>query len=184
MSMIIKKRQIILSALVLALGSAVFINWYFNKPQASSVGAAADEVTQVSYSTIGDAQYVNASAASEVKTSDLLGSSRVSRNKAHDEAFEKLNDVIKNPSASQSAVDAATKSLTQLTNVIKLEADIEALIQTKCGFECVALINGETAEIGCVPGSLDCTTILQIKEIMLKHTDITPENITIFEAKE
>ena len=183
MSMIIKKRQIILSALVLALGSAVFINWYFNRPEASSVGVAADDVSQISYSTIGDAQYVNASAAPE-QTPNLLNGSRLSRNKAHDEAFEKLNDVIKNPSASQSAVDAATKSLTQLTNVIKLEADIEALIQTKCGFESVVLLNGETAEIACVPGSLDSTTILQIKEILLKHTDITPENITIFEAKE
>lgn len=182
MSLIIKKRQIILSALVLALGSAVFINWYFNKPEASAVGVQTDDVTQVSYSTIGDAQYVNASAASE-QSSDLLSSSRVSRNKAHDEAFEKLNDVIKNPSASQSAVDAATKSLSQLTNVIKLEADIEALIQTKCGFESVVLINGETAEIACAPGSLDSTSILQIKEIMLKHTSVTPENITIFEAK-
>ncbi len=183
MSLIIKKRQIILSALVLALGSAVFINWYFNKPEASAVGETVQEPSQIGYSTIGDAQYVNASVADE-KTSDLLSGSRVSRNKAHDEAFEKLNDVIKDPSASQSAVDAATKSLTQLTNVIKLEADIEALIQTKCGFESVVLINGETAEIACAPGTLDSTTILQIKEIMLKHTAITPENMTIFEAKE
>ena len=29
MNVIIKKRQIIMSALVLALGSAVFVNWYF-----------------------------------------------------------------------------------------------------------------------------------------------------------
>lgn len=183
MNLIIKKRQIILSALVLALGSAVFINWYFNRPQAAATGVTAEETSQISYSTIGDAQYVSASVASE-QTSDLLGGSRVSRNKAHDEAFEKLNDVIKNPSASQSAVDAATKSLTQLTNTIKLEADIEALIRTKCGFESVVLINGETAEIACAPGSLDSTSILQIKEILLKHTAITTENMTIFEAKE
>ncbi|HBL41657.1 MAG TPA: hypothetical protein DDY98_08975 [Ruminococcaceae bacterium] len=112
-----------------------------------------------------------------------MSSSRVSRNKAHDEAFEKLNDVIKNPSAAQSAVDAATKSLAQLTSVIKLEADIETLIQTKCGFESVVLINGDTAEIACAQGVLDSSSILQIKEIMLKHTSISTENITIFEAK-
>ncbi len=182
MSVIIKKRQIILSALVLALGSAVFINWYFTKPEASAAGAKAQETTEIGYSTIGDAQYVSAVPASE-DTSAVLNRSRVSRNKAHDEAFEKLNDVIKNPSASQSAVDAATKSLAQLTSSIKLEADIETLIQTKCGFECVVLINSDTAEIACTQGSLDSSSILQIKEIMLKHTSITTENITVYEAK-
>ena len=93
MNLIIKKRQIILSALVLALGSAVFINWYFNRPEASSVDVQADDVSQVSYSTIGDAQYVNASAA-QPQTSDPLSGSRVARSKAHVEALEKLNDVI------------------------------------------------------------------------------------------
>ncbi|HBL41476.1 MAG TPA: hypothetical protein DDY98_07930, partial [Ruminococcaceae bacterium] len=74
MSMIIKKRQIILSALVLALGSAVFINWYFTKPDASTVGGKTQETTQIGYSTIGDAQYVSATAASE-ESAEVLSSS-------------------------------------------------------------------------------------------------------------
>ena len=34
--MVVRKRQIIAAALVLALGSAVFINWYYNRPSAKS----------------------------------------------------------------------------------------------------------------------------------------------------
>ena len=36
MSIKIKKKQVALSAMLLALGAAVFINWYYTKPQVKS----------------------------------------------------------------------------------------------------------------------------------------------------
>ncbi len=179
MNVIIRKRQIIMSALVLALGSAVFVNWYFTKPQAEQAGK--DET--VSYSVLGDAQYVSATGEKETQAQSALSESKLNRSKAHDEAFEKLKDVINDPSASKSAVDSAAKQLASLTDIIKLESDIESLVKSKCGFECVAVINSGKAEILCEKGKLDSTSILQIKEIILKHTDINSENITIFDAK-
>lgn len=185
MNVIIRKRQIIMSALVIALGSAVFVNWYFTRPEAAKVqGLVGAEVTGVSYSTVGDAQYVSSNTDGvTIENSDFMAESKLARSKAHDEAFEKLNDVIKSSSSSQSAVDSATKQLAELTNVIKLEADVEALVKAKCGFECVVLINSGNAEVACEKGSLNSTSILQIKEILLKHTEISAENITIFETK-
>lgn len=182
MNVIIKKRQIIMSALVLALGSAVFVNWYFNKPDAEQT--AREE--SVSYSVIGDAQYVSGKAESqsvEQTVTDSFSSTRMSRQKAHDEAFDKLKEIINDASASKSVVDKAAEELAQLTNTIKLEADIEALIKTKCGFTSVVIINSSTAEVVCEKGKLDSANTLSIKEIFLKHTDIKPENITIFELK-
>lgn len=181
MSVIIKKRQIIMSALVLALGSAVFVNWYFTKPDTAQAGAKTDE--KVSYSVIGDAQYVSAKSENGGKAVKTLDEIRLSREKSHDEAFDKLNSVINNSSSSQAAVDKAAEELGRLTDLIKLESDIQALVQTKCGFDCIVVINGEKAEIVCEKGSLESSPILQIKEIVLKHTSITSENITISENK-
>ena len=181
MNVIIKKRQIIMSALVLALGSAVFINWYFTKPES----APADNKEPVSYSVIGDAQYVSSSriSAEQATEEDKLSETRMTRKKTHDEAFEKLKDVIGNPSSAKSAVDSAAQQLAELTDCVKLEADIEALVKSKCGFGCVVIINGDSAEVVCEKGGLDSTAILHIKDIFLKHTSIKSENITIFEAK-
>lgn len=36
--MIIKKRQLLLATLIIALGAAVFINWYYTKPTANAHG--------------------------------------------------------------------------------------------------------------------------------------------------
>jgi len=112
-----------------------------------------------------------------------LNEYRLNRQKAHDEAFDMLKDVINDPTASKSAVDTATQQLAKLTDIIKLEADIESLVKTKCGFSCIVLINSEKAEVVCEKGKLDSTVILQIKDIILKHTDINSDNITIFDIK-
>lgn len=49
MSMSIGKRQIVLATLVVALGAAVFVNWYYTKPDAEKANTGVtvtEEVTQ------------------------------------------------------------------------------------------------------------------------------------------
>lgn len=185
--MIVKKRQIVAAALVLALGSAVFINWYYNRPSLESTngGVSVEEVEQTG-GNLGDAKLVNSSSVSESaaqtsKSSDCFASAKLRRSTSHDEAEEILNKVIKDSSSDSAAVKQATESLTALSNAIKLEADMEALIKAKTGSECVAIVNNGTAEIIVAKGVLNDTTIVQIKEIVLKQTGFSAENITIIE---
>ncbi|MBR6619317.1 MAG: SpoIIIAH-like family protein [Clostridia bacterium] len=185
MNVIIRKRQIIMAALVLALGSAVFVNWYFTRPEMQAAEVEGKEPQ--SYSVIGDAQYVSSSGEkgnTEIAVdSDALSLQRTQRSKAHDEAFEMLNKVINSSSASASAVDKAAEQLAELTSAIKLESDIDALINAKCGFGCITTIGESEIQVVCEKGSLSSTSILQIKEIVMKHTEFDAENITIFENK-
>lgn len=64
--MVVRKRQIIAAALVLALGSAVFINWYYNRPSVKSANAKPSvEAVDNTGGNLGDAQLVNSSGVSE-----------------------------------------------------------------------------------------------------------------------
>ena len=54
MSATIKRKHLVLTGLVIALGTAMFVNWYYTKPEAKSVNKAADETTTVS-ANLGDA---------------------------------------------------------------------------------------------------------------------------------
>lgn len=135
---------------------------------------------------LGDAQLVNSSGVSESavatgKSSDYFASAKLRRNSAHDEAAETLNKVIKDSSSDASAVKEATVALKALSNAIKLEGDIEALIKAKTGGDCVVIINNNSAEVIVAKGALNDTVILQIKEIVLKQTGFSAENITIVE---
>lgn len=189
MNVIIKKRQIIMSALVLALGSAVFVNWYFTRP-GDQIQVQGQQDTTSNYSVVGEAKYVNAESESTTKTvtqasdaDDKLAVSRAERKQAHDDAFNKLRSVINDSASSKTAVDTATKQLAELTRIIKLEGDIDALVENKCGIDCITAIGNDSVQLACEKGGLDSTSILQIKEIVIKHTGISSENITIFEAK-
>ena len=181
--MVVRKRQIIAAALVLALGSAVFINWYYNRPSVKSANAKPSvEAVDNTGGNLGDAQLVNSSGVSESavatgKSSDYFASAKLRRNSAHDEAAETLNKVIKD----SSSVKEATAALKALSNAIKLEGDIEALIKAKTGGDCVVIINNNSAEVIVAKGALNDTVILQIKEIVLKQTGFSAENITIVE---
>lgn len=185
--MVVRKRQIIAAALVLALGSAVFINWYYNRPSVKSANARPSvEAIDNTGGNLGDAQLVNSSGVSESavatgKSSDYFASAKLRRNSAHDKAAETLNKVIKDSSSDASAVKEATAALKALSNAIKLESDIEALIKAKTGGDCVVIINNNSAEVIVAKGALNDTVILQIKEIVLKQTGFSAENITIVE---
>ena len=61
MNLLIKRRQLIMATLVVALGSAVFVNWYFTNSDANVVEESEKGSEYVQ--NIGEAKYVNSDNA-------------------------------------------------------------------------------------------------------------------------
>ena len=57
------------------------------------------------------------------------------------------------------------------------------MIKAKIGGECVVIINGEKAQVIIENGKSNDSAILQITEIIENNTPVSPENLTIIEAK-
>ena len=85
--MILKKRQLVTATLVLALGAAVFVNWYYTKPHADVSAAGADVSATEVAEKLGDAQYVLSDVSGKA---DPFAEARLKREKAHDAAMEAL----------------------------------------------------------------------------------------------
>ena len=185
MNMIIKKRQLVTATLVIALGAAVFVNWYYTKPQTEDANAAGSTTQNVREAgdadNLGDAQYVIAN--SEKAGENLFAESELNRKKAHDEAAELLNNVIKDEGSSETAIKEATAKLAELSEQIKQEADAETLINAKTGSDCLVMLDGESAQVLVPSGILDDTVTLQIKDIIVNKTGLSSKNITIIELK-
>ncbi len=184
MGFIVKKRQLVLAVLVFALGAAVFVNWYYNKPETSVSGEETLSTTKITQNVktetknLGDAQLVSGQSA--VK---YFATARLNRSTAHDEALETLNDVIKDSSSSPEAVASAEKALEELSKIIKLETDVENLITAKTGSECVVVINNGKAQAILNENTLNDTVSTQIIDIISSQTNIFSENITLIETK-
>ena len=199
MSMMIGKRQIVLATLVVALGAAVFVNWYYTKPDAekANTGVTVSEQATQAAGNLGDALLVNSSTASskdgtqeskaeqaQAKVEDeYFAQARLNRSTAHDKAAEELKKTIEDSKASSEAVKTATQELGELSKAIKLEADTENLINAKIGSPCVVVIGNKTAQVVVGKGVLKDDVLVQFKEIVLKQTGFSVENVTIMEAK-
>lgn len=198
MSMVLKKRQIVISTLVLALGVAVFMNWYFAGDGAELKATGVLDASK----NLGDAQYVNATTqvSEEITTaagqdnspqgetqaagdSDYFAQVRLNRQVARDKALEILKDIIGNADASENAKADAISGAAVIANNVKLENDIENIVIAKGFADCVTVIEDGQVQVIVKSDKLLDSQILQIKEIVLKQTKVNVENISIIEAK-
>ena len=76
------------------------------------------------------------------------------------------------------AIDAV-----EVSKLIESEGTIESLVKAQ-GFEdCVAYLDGETAKVVVKTEGLDKAQAASIKEIILGESEVSVENIRIFEVK-
>ena len=176
MKQLLKKRQLVLSALIVALAAAVFANWYFTKPKTTPVSGSEPVTTDAQSDSAAKA--VNASGAEA-----YFASVRLQRDTARDAALETVKDVMAGiEDAESSEVLEANVSIAKISQDIKLESDIEALVSAKTGSDCVAVINGDAIQIVIPKTLIDETVALQICDIVLDNTDIKSDNIKIIGA--
>ncbi len=178
MNVLIKRRQLILATLVVALGAAVFVNWYYTGN--NSTIQSPEETTGSEYvQNLGEAKYVNATG----EEADYFSEVKLNRQKSRDEAIDKLNKALEKVKSGSEEAKEITKSIDELTAQIKLESDIEALISAKLASECVAVINEKSAQVVVAKDTLGEDAALQIMDIITTNTDLSADKIKITESE-
>lgn len=191
------KRQLVLAALVVALGAAVYLNWQFTgENQLVATG------TDVSEKAVGEAQLVNASAMSsspEESGSAVSGASsesgepaktaeeyfsetRLSRQQSRDEAVELLEDVLQDAKASEEAKKEAVSQAAVIAQNVLQENNIENLVKAKGFADCVAFLqNGECTVVVQTQESNQNNAIM-IKDIVTGQSGVSSDKIKIIEC--
>ena len=176
--MVLKKKHIATATLAMALGAAIFVNWYYSKPETKPTIDSV-QTTAAQTENLGDAQYVSATTAKA--SSETLASFKLKRDTAHDEATDTLNTVIKDGKSSADAVKEATEALKRLSADIKTEADLENLITAKISKDCVVIIDSDVCQVIVPKKTLTDNISIQIKELVVNQTKISSKNVTIIE---
>lgn len=178
MHVLLGKKQIILAALVAALGLAVFVNWYYTDSNTrlfpeDSVGDTAESVDRQNSA----AQYASGSAQSE-----YFASVRLQRDESHAEALEKMQSIVANAEIGGDAESNAAKAIEELSMAIKTESDIESLVTGKIGCECVAVISDNSIDVVVPSDLLTDTNVLTISDVINEVCSGKYENIKISAA--
>lgn len=201
MSMIIGKRQIILAALVVALGTAIFLNWKFSGANGGTDVAGVFNNS----STLGTSTYVSTSdasgagsaasksgsaAASTGSTASASGSlfsqERLTRTKTRAEAEQALQITLNSSSATAADKQAAQTQINQIANNITNEGNVESLIVSKGFKDCVCFINNGTVSVVVAPKGnqpLSASDSAQIADVVIQQAKVSADNIHIIQSK-
>ncbi len=190
------KRQLVLAALVLALGAAVYLNWQFSDNKELLATNAVSEVKE-----LGEAQYVNNLSVDEVaemanaesnneEQADGEGNptkyfeqAKANRQKARDEATDMIKEILNDIKSSEEAKAEAVKQAADVAKSIQQESNIENLIKAKGFRDCVVFLqNGECSVVVSADG-LNESSAITIKDIVLGQSGVSFDKIKITEAK-
>lgn len=190
-----RRKQLVMAAMVLALGAAVYLTWTFQDKAPATVGVNAG--VEEESSQLGVAQLVN-NAYMETHTGDgatgkdaedaavgrqkTLSEARVSRQKSRDEAIALIDQVLEDAEAdSQAKQDAVAQASAIAQNIMK-ETNVENLLSAKGYTDSVAYITESDCNI-VVSGDIEAADALIIQEIVVSQTALTADKIQIVNAK-
>ena len=183
------KRQLILASLVVALGTAVYLNWQFSDNKTLQVTDMLDNSDE-----LGEARYVNNANFSDKsetkskknisdKTKTYFAQAQLNKQKSHDEAKEELKDLLSYENVNIENKEKINKRIDEISKNEILESNIENLIKSK-GFEqCIVFIENDECNVVVDPESINETSAIIIKDIVSSQTNIQGNKIKIIEAK-
>ncbi len=185
--MIMKKKQLLMATLVIALGAAVAVNWYYTE---NPINTTEPTVYSEISGNLGDSVSVDAEAESEdaqvqsvMANGSFFATERLKRDEAYDEIIDNIEELAGKENITGEQGDKITQLLDRYARNMKVQSDTESLITAKTGSDCIVVINGEACQVIMEKNSLNDTIILQITEIIEKNTNISAKNLTIIEAK-
>lgn len=213
MKMIFGKRQMILAALVVVLGGAIWVNWKF---ASSGQDFTVSNTVNGQGENYGDSQLVNTQpeekkddkakdtqgTANEEKKEDKKDAqtnteineptkdngnyfvdTRLQKQKQRDETKETLQTSINSDKVTKEEKTKLTSQLSTLVTQVENENKIESLVKAKGFADCVVFLDGEKANIVVKSDGLSAEQAAQIKDILLQNSKVAVENIRIVEVK-
>ena len=165
-------RNLVIVLSVLLIGVAVYVNW-------ALFGGSAEPDDDLNAGLPGETDDVTPSGNEE--ETNYFAASQIERQRARDEAIEVLQGVVDDADALDSAKEQALADIAAIAATIEKEANIESLIKAKGFEECVAVINGDKANIIVKSEGLQPNQLSQILEIVYLQADSLPQKVTIAE---
>ena len=175
MHVLIGKRQIVLGTLLVMLGLAVFVNWYYTnnyEPLSPEGTVQAEEETPN-----GAASFVSAETAE-----DYFASVRLNREKTLSAALEELEAVMAGAQDGGEEAQSAREKIAALTSCAKMENDIENLVSAQVGSECVAVIGENAVEVIVPQEYLKDDVVLKVSDIIRGVCGSAYENVRVAPA--
>ncbi len=175
MNMIIGKKQIVLSALVLALSIAVYLNWQYSKTDGSLQPTNANDYGE----TAGMADGADGENYGEA----YFAEAKLTRTRSRDQAVETLKTMMADSQLSADQKAELALEAAKMAKSIETEGKIENLIKAQGFADCMVYYDTAKVDVVVKSEGLKDEDVAMMKDIILKETNISAQNISIMEVK-
>jgi stage III sporulation protein AH len=172
-----RKKGAVYGVIAAMLGLAIYLNWsYVETPDELIV---ANQAVAQNEGMTGE----NA-AATVVDANDYFAQSRLSREKARDQAISLLKDSLQDDSATDEEKQMAAEQISEYADCSVAEARIESMIKAKGYPEAVVFLSEEGANIIVKPKeeTFESADAALIQDIVISETKYAVAQIKIVEA--
>ena len=166
------KAQIALVLMVLALGTAVWLNMHYSSKK-----------------YLGEASYVSKNVSnSAVQTAakaekDAFAEARDSRQKSYETASELVRDTLDRADLTDEQKTDAVERVSRMAGRIEKENNVETLLKSKGFHDAVAVIGDNSVSVVVRSEGLTTAQTMQIQDIIVAETEIPLGNIKIIAVK-
>ena len=176
-----QKKYIVLAALVLALGAAVYVNWQFGS---NGTGVTSKELGAASYvsATVGssssDDEAVQTMALSKEQQS-YFADERNKRKETQDTIIDDAEKVFDLENSSDEEKSDAQKSVETVIKNFTVQDSIESIIKAKGFSDCLCYISDEGVTVIVPDDELNDTAALVIDDAVTSHYKVDYDKISI-----
>lgn len=172
---IVRKKQIVLAALVLCLSLAVYLNWVYSD---GNIGLPVTNKLETA-KNYGDAEYVS---GTDTDGDVFFAEAKLSRQKSRDEAVATLKTLIESQDISVDQRAELAMKTASMADAIEVEGKIENLIKAKGFNECMVYYDTQRVDVIVKTNGLLSNEVAQMKDIIVKEVTVPAENIAIIEV--
>ena len=176
-----RKKHVVLAAMVLVLGAAVYLNYFVasNTPLTVSTGEAENDATVTTTTQpLGESVFVAGTTAPSQEES-YFDAARRNRASARQEALDILKDTLQNVKTDEATQQEAIAAAATVAAAVEQEDAIESLLKAK-GFEdCVVYIENGNAYVAVKAASLEQAQTLQILQVVTSQSAVKADAVSI-----
>lgn len=180
----IEKRHVVMAALVLALSTAIYINYQFSETNTAKrtkeLGAASYVSATVS-STATDDEAVATAALTKQQT-NFFATERTKRQTMQGEVLDTAQKAFELESATAEEKSEAQENVEKIISFFTIQDSIETIVKAKGFSECLCCVTDTGVTVIVPANELNENTSLSIYDAVTTHYDVENDAISIVGA--
>ena len=177
------KQHILVAALVLALGAAVYLNWQFSgTPLVAETAKELGAATYVSNNTTATADEVQTTSVDKTTPESKLAQARTTRTQAQDKALREAENILSLSDSSDDAKTEAVKAANNIEQRILAQSNIEGILSAKGYPSAICFISDSGCTVTILSSELNSEAPIIVKETVISQTEVEFNNIVIVDV--